>query len=105
MAGGNAGISAASDFTDREIVLTREFNAPRAVVFEAWTNPKQLPHWWGPKGFTTTVHEMDVRPGGVWRLTMRGPDGRDYHNRIVFVEVASLSAWSTNMSPKKEASQ
>jgi len=101
MAGGNAGISAASDFTDREIVMTREFSAPRAVVFEAWTNPKQLPHWWGPRGFTTTVHEMDVRPGGVWRLTMRGPDGRDYHNRIVFVEVAKPERLVYKHEPEK----
>jgi uncharacterized protein YndB with AHSA1/START domain len=72
---------------DREIVITREFDASRETVFEAWTNPEQLVQWWGPRGFTTTVHEMDVRPGGVWRLTMRGPDGRDYRNRIVFVEV------------------
>lgn len=88
MAASNQGASPASDSADREIVVTRLFDAPRELVFEAWTNPKHIPHWWGPKGFATTVHEMDVRPGGVWRLTMRGPDGRDYKNRIVFLEVA-----------------
>jgi uncharacterized protein YndB with AHSA1/START domain len=88
MAASNPGASPTSDSADREIVATRLFDAPRELVFEAWTNLKHIPHWWGPKGFVTTVHEMDVRPGGVWRLTMRGPDGRDYRNRIVFIDVA-----------------
>jgi uncharacterized protein YndB with AHSA1/START domain len=78
---------AKSDTADRQLVFNRTFNAPPGVVFEVWTNPAHLPNWWGPHGFRTTIHEMDVRPGGVWRLTMRGPDGRDYHNRIVFIEV------------------
>jgi uncharacterized protein YndB with AHSA1/START domain len=77
--------------TDRELKFTRVFDAPRELVFEAWTNPKHLVQWWGPDGFTTTVHEMDLRPGGTWRLTMRGPDGHDYRNRIVFVEVVKPS--------------
>ncbi len=72
---------------NRELVFTREFDAPPAVVFEAWTNPEHLVKWWGPFGFTTTIQQMDVRPGGEWRLVMRGPDGRNYHNRIVFLEV------------------
>ncbi len=73
--------------TDRELVISRTFDAPCAVVFEAWTNPKHLVHWWGPFGFTTTIQQMDVRPGGEWRLVMRGPDGRDYRNRIIFIQV------------------
>jgi uncharacterized protein YndB with AHSA1/START domain len=80
-------MNATASTTDRELIFTRRFDAPRELVFEAWTNPKHLTQWWGPRGFTTTVHEMDVRPGGNWRLTMRGPDGRDYKNRIVFIEV------------------
>jgi uncharacterized protein YndB with AHSA1/START domain len=72
---------------DREIVITRVFDAPRELVFNAWTDPKHVPQWWGPKGFTTTVHEMDVKPGGVWRFVMHGPDGVDYDNRIVFLEI------------------
>jgi uncharacterized protein YndB with AHSA1/START domain len=83
MAASNAGINAA----DRELVYTRIFDAPRDLVFEAWTDPKHVVQWWGPNGFTTTIHEMNVRPGGVWRLVMRGPDGVDYRNRIVFPEV------------------
>ncbi len=73
---------------DREIVETRLFNAPRDLVFQMWTDPRHVEKWWGPNGFTTTISEMDVRPGGNWRLVMRGPDGTDYNNRIVFVEVA-----------------
>jgi uncharacterized protein YndB with AHSA1/START domain len=73
--------------SEREIVIDRTFDAPQDVVFDMWTDPKHLPAWYGPRGFTTTVHEMDLRPGGIWRLTMRGPDGTDYKNRIIFVEV------------------
>ncbi len=54
-------------------MITREFDAAREMVFEAWTQPEQLVRWWGPRGFTTMIHEMEARPGGVWRLTMRGP--------------------------------
>src|ERR1700738_4228939 len=72
---------------DREIVIKRTLDAPRELVFAVWTDPKHLPHWYGPNGFTTTIHEMNVTPGGVWRLTMRGPAGRDHHNTPVFSEV------------------
>ncbi len=72
---------------DREILLTRSYDAPRALVFTAWTDSKHVAQWWGPNGFTTTISEMDVRPGGIWRLVMRGPDGTDYKNVIIFVEV------------------
>ena len=72
---------------DREIVFTRAFDAPRRMVWEAWTDPKQLVLWWGPRGFTTTIEEMDVRPGGVWKLVMHGPDGTDYPNKSLFTEV------------------
>jgi uncharacterized protein YndB with AHSA1/START domain len=53
--------------TKVELVLTRTFDAPRKLVFKAWTDPKHLARWWGPRGFKTEIHEMDVRPGGVWR--------------------------------------
>jgi uncharacterized protein YndB with AHSA1/START domain len=71
----------------RTIVGVREFDAPREFVFEAWTNPTHLAQWWGPDGFTTTTSAFDMRPGGVWRFVMHGPDGRDYENRITFDEV------------------
>lgn len=73
--------------SDREIVITRLLNAPRELVWEAWTNQEHVGNWWGPRGFTTTTHEMDVRPGGMWRFIMHGPDGIDYKNKIVYVEV------------------
>ena len=73
--------------TDREILLTRVFDAPRELVFNAWIDPNHIAQWFGPDGFTTTILEMDVRPGGVWRFIMHGPDGVDYPNKIVYVEI------------------
>jgi uncharacterized protein YndB with AHSA1/START domain len=70
-----------------EIIITRLFDAPRELLFDTWTNPLHIPHWYGPHGFSTTVQEMSVVPGGDWRLTMRGPDGREFRNHIVFSEV------------------
>ena len=67
--------------------MSRILNAPRELVFEAWTNPEHLAKWYGPDGFTTTTKEMYLQPGGVWTFTMHGPDGRDYPNRILFIEV------------------
>ena len=72
---------------DREIVITRVINASRERVFEAMTDIQQVAQWWGPTGFTTTIHKMDVRPGGVWEHTMKGPDGAEYINKSVFVEI------------------
>ena len=72
---------------DREIVLTRVFDAPRELVFDAWTNPEHLPRWFGPQGFTVTTHEIDIRVGGRWRFIFHGPDGTDYDNRMVFLEM------------------
>jgi uncharacterized protein YndB with AHSA1/START domain len=71
----------------RSIVVTRVFDAPRALVFDAWTDAKHVGRWWGPKGFTTTTHQIDVRPGGVWRFTMHGPDGANYSNKITYLEI------------------
>jgi uncharacterized protein YndB with AHSA1/START domain len=76
-----------SDTTDREIVFTRQLDAPRALVYKAWTTPEQVVQWWGPNGFTNTNYEMDVRPGGKWRYMMHGPDGVDYPNTVIFEEV------------------
>jgi uncharacterized protein YndB with AHSA1/START domain len=73
--------------TDRELVITRVFDAPRELVFETWTDPKHVGHWWGPNGFTVTIYEMDVRPGGVWHFVMHGPDGVDYENKIIYTEI------------------
>jgi uncharacterized protein YndB with AHSA1/START domain len=87
MAAGNAKTSPDANTADRELAFKRVFDAPRDLVFAVWTDPKHVAQWWGPNGFKTTISEMDVRPGGVWRLVMHGPDGRDYKNKIVFLEV------------------
>lgn len=73
--------------TDREIVITRLLDAPRELAWQAMTDPRHVVQWWGPNGFTTTIKEMDVRPGGVWTHVMHGPDGSDYPNHSVFQEV------------------
>src|SRR5579863_6094272 len=75
-------------FADRAIVASRVFDAPRERVFEMWTDAEHIGNWYGPKGFRLTTHQMDVRPGGVWKFVMHGPDGKDYDNKIVYVEVS-----------------
>jgi uncharacterized protein YndB with AHSA1/START domain len=71
----------------RSIIATRVLDAPRELVWTAWTKPEHLGQWWGPDGFSTTTSAYDLRPGGVWRFVMHGPDGRDYQNRITFDEI------------------
>ena len=73
--------------TDRDIVFTRTFAAPRELVWQVWTDPVHLNRWWGPRGFTTTTHEMAFRVGGAWRYTMHGRDGTDYPNRIMYTAI------------------
>lgn len=72
---------------DREIVLARVLDAPRELVFRAWTEPERFTRWFGPRGFTITIHEADVRVGGKLRFDMRAPDGKAYDNRIVFLAI------------------
>lgn len=84
MAAGNS-IDMAND--PRAIVATRVFDAPRELVFAAWSDPAHLAQWWGPNGFTTTTSSFDMGPGGVWQFVMHGPDGRDFQNRITYEEV------------------
>lgn len=72
---------------EREIVAVRVFGAPRDLLWRMWTDPTHVAKWWGPRGFTTTIHQMDVEPGGIWRFVMHGPDGVDYDNEMVFTEV------------------
>jgi uncharacterized protein YndB with AHSA1/START domain len=74
--------------TDREIVVTRVFNAPRKLVFDAWTNPKYLPHWMlGPDGWTMPVCEIDLRPGGSWHFVWRHTNGNEMEMRGTYREV------------------
>jgi uncharacterized protein YndB with AHSA1/START domain len=72
---------------DREIAATRLFDAPRELVWKTWTDPAHIAKWWGPNGFTTTITSMELKPGGVWRYVMHGPDGRDYPNKVTYLEV------------------
>jgi len=71
----------------RSIIGTRVFDAPRELVFSAFTDPKHLAQWWGPNGFSITTHAFEFRPGGRWRFIMHGPDGRDYENLVTFEEI------------------
>jgi uncharacterized protein YndB with AHSA1/START domain len=73
----------------RDVIIARIFDAPRALVFKMWTDPKHMAQWWGPAGFTNPVCEMDVRPGGTLRIVMRAPDGVDYPMTGVFREVVA----------------
>ena len=67
-----------SESANSEFVFRRDYRAPRALMFSAWTDPEQMPEWWGPHGFTNTVCELDPRPGGCLRIEMHGPDGTVY---------------------------
>ncbi len=72
---------------EAEITVIRLINAPRELVFRAWTEPEHLKHWWGPEGFTTTTTKMEFREGGTWEGTMHGPDGKDYPGAYEYVEI------------------
>ena len=74
-------------FGEGTVVLTRVFDAPRALLWKAWTDPKMMAQWFGPRGFTSSVPELDVRVGGALRIVMHGPDGNDYPMKGVFREV------------------
>lgn len=75
---------------DRQIALTRTFNVPLELMWEAWQDPEHIANWWGPDGFTTTIHKMDFHEGGEWLLTMHGPDGTNYPNRSIFREIIPM---------------
>jgi uncharacterized protein YndB with AHSA1/START domain len=80
---------ATKDYAGREFIITREFEAPRELVFKAWTDPKHLTHWWGPKGFTNPVCEWDAQPGKRIYVVMRGPNGVDYPMAGEFREIVA----------------
>jgi uncharacterized protein YndB with AHSA1/START domain len=73
--------------SERELATSRLIEAPRERVFAAFRDPARLARWWGPKGFRNTFQEFDLKPGGRWLFVMHGPDGGDYPNESVFVEV------------------
>jgi uncharacterized protein YndB with AHSA1/START domain len=83
----NLSNKSANESTSPSIVITRVFDAPRERVFQAWTDPDKVKQWWGPKGFTTPVVQIDLRPGGKSLSCMRSPDGKDYWGVGVYREV------------------
>ena len=88
MSANSARISATTASSEWDLVMTRVFDAPRELVFKAWTETKHVAQWWGPKGFTNPVCEMDVRVGGAIRIDMRAPNGVVYPMKGVFEEIA-----------------
>ena len=76
-----------SDEADNEITSSRVFNASRERLYAAFADPAQVAVWWGPAGFTNTIHDFDLRPGGKWLFTMHGPDGKTYEQDNTFEEV------------------
>ena len=83
--GGNAPVQSAT--ADREIVVSRVIDAPRELVFQAFTEVRHLSQWWGPEGFTTTTREFEFRVGGEWIFVMHGPDGTDYQEWISYTDI------------------
>ena len=87
MAASDTGASKGSNAREAEVVITRIFDAPRELVFKAWTDPKHLAKWFGPRGFTNPVCEADARVGGAWHIVMRSPDGAEHPCGGVYREV------------------
>jgi uncharacterized protein YndB with AHSA1/START domain len=96
----DARTNATANVAEREVVITRVFDAPRSLVFKAWTDPEHMARWWGPTGFTNTICELDARVGGAWRIVMRSPAGIEYPcggvyrgivepERLVFTNIAT----------------
>jgi len=79
--------NAATESAERVLVIERVFDAPRDLVFRAWTEPRHLVHWYGPRGFTVPSYMLDLQPGGAWRSCMLSPEGREYWVRGVFREI------------------
>jgi uncharacterized protein YndB with AHSA1/START domain len=94
---------------DRELILNRLIHAPREKVFKAWTDPELIKQWFTPRPWTTPIVETDVRPGGASLIVMRGPDGTEFPNRGVYLEVvpnerlvftdAYVTAWEPSAKP------
>ena len=86
---------------NREILSSRIINSPVEMVYQAFENPNHLKNWWGPEGFTNTIHEFDLRVGGNWILTMHGPEKGNYENSSVFKTVLpnKLVGWERKSQP------
>jgi len=94
MAGARQETQAEPATADREIVISRVIDAPRELVFEAFTQVRHLSQWWGPEGFTTTTRSFEFREGGAWDFVMHAPDGTDYQEWIT---------WTTIVLPERIA--
>jgi uncharacterized protein YndB with AHSA1/START domain len=77
----------AANAADQEFVITRVFDAPRELVWKAWTDPERMKHWWGPKGFKAIASKMDLRPGGTYHYGLRAPDGSTMWGKFVYREI------------------
>jgi len=86
---------------DCEIVTIRTINVSKELAFKAWTDPDHLKNWWGPKGFTNTFNEYDLRPGGRWSFIMHGPDKGNYPNEVEFIKIdkPNLIYWKRHSKP------
>lgn len=84
-----------------EILNSRILNSPVEIVYQAFENPNHLKNWWGPEGFTNTIHEFNLKPGGNWELTMHGPEKGNYENLSVFETVIpnKLVSWKRKSQP------
>jgi len=87
--------------TDREVLSSRVIDAPINVIYNFFANAELLKTWWGPEGFTNTIHEFDLKPGGKWILTMHGPEKGNYENSSIFTKVVpnQLVAWTRLSQP------
>jgi uncharacterized protein YndB with AHSA1/START domain len=98
-------VRAVAESDEPAVVITRVLDAPRELVWQAWTEPKRMAAWWGPNSFTSSVCAMDVRPGGAWCMVMRGPDGTDYPLKGVYREMVApaLLVMTMDLSEHPEA--
>ncbi len=78
-----------AESAETEFLITRVFNAPRKLVWKAFTEPERLEQWWGPRGFTTRVHKLELRPGGVFLYSQRLPDGRQMWGKWIYREIVA----------------
>ena len=85
----NSAASTPTTPSDRELVFTRVFDAPRELVWKAHTECEHLVHWWGPKGFTMRSCKLDLRPGGIFHYCLRSPDGRDMWGKFIYREIVA----------------
>jgi uncharacterized protein YndB with AHSA1/START domain len=79
--------TAGIDLASRTISASRAFDAPRELVWEVWSDPKHMQHWWGPRGFTLSTESFEFKPGGHWKMVMHGPDGKNYDNFHTYTEI------------------